>query len=610
MRRLLFVALAAGLVTASCSSRSEGLIPPGTTADSVTAPASGTSAVTPIAAVPAGFAATATRAIRVAHANDLGNVARSQSVTVRLVLALRNVDQLHALIAAHRTVSRAAFVSQFAPQRSDVENVTSFLHSQGFTQIVAEPNNLVVSATTTALKAQTAFHTQLHAFDQNGRSVYANVTPAFVPKALENHVVAVLGLNDLQAFVVRPPYHRVATIRPMVAKPQATASPSPCSLYGLEIIGLPSPAPEPAPQVGCLRNYYPADYWRAYDVGSVATARSINVAIVVEGNVSQSVSDLRVNEQHDGLAQVPVVVKQVGLASSDTSGDDEWTLDMTASSGMAGAVKSIYLYDTTSLTDSDLTLAYSKWVSDDVAPVGNSSFGGCEAFSYLDGSMVAIDELLNEAAAQGQTMFASSGDTGSFCEVGAGENGVPAGAPMVEYPAASPYAVGVGGTTLVTMSDGSYQGETPWYSGGGGLSQFEYSPTWQSGVQPEGGSMRGVPDIAMDGDLQTGMNLYLSDQGGWTVIGGTSLASPLAAGAWARMLQAHGKSLGFAAPSLYGNYAKATAGTASVGPPPTRPYGGFHDILAGANGTYTALPGYDYTTGLGSIDVTQLGEQL
>jgi pseudomonalisin len=496
MRRLVFVALAAGLVTASCSSRSEGLIPPDAMGTDAGA---GAPAMTPVATAPAGFAVTATRGMRIANASDLGNVSVSQPVTVRVVLALRNTGQLHALIAAHRTVSRDAFVAQFAPQRSDVEKVTSFLRAQGFTQIVAEPNNLVVSANATASKAQAAFHTRLHSFNQHGRSVYANVTPAFVPKALENHVVAVLGLNDLQAFAVRPPSRRVASVRPAAAKPQATASPSPCSLYGLEIVGLPSPEPEPVPQAGCLRNYYPADYWRAYDVGSVTTARSISVGIVVEGSVSQSVSDLRVNEQHDGLAQVPVVVKQVGIASSDTSGDDEWTLDMTASSGMAGTVKSIYLYDTTSLTDSDITLAYSKWVSDDLAPVGNSSFGGCEAFSYLDGSMVAMDELLNEAAAQGQTMFASSGDTGSFCAVGVGENGVPAGAPMVEYPAASPYAVGVGGTTLVTMSDGSYQGEASWYSGGGGLSQFEYSPSWQSGVQPEGGSMRGVPDIAMDG---------------------------------------------------------------------------------------------------------------
>ncbi len=57
----------------------------------------------------------------------------------------------------------------------------------------------------------------------------------------------------------------------------------------------------------------------------------------------------------------------------------------------------------------------------------------------LDGSLAMIDQILMQGAAQGQTMFASSGDTGSFCSVGT-PNGVPAGVPEVEYPAASPYA--------------------------------------------------------------------------------------------------------------------------------------------------------------------------
>ena len=123
-------------------------------------------------------------------------------------------------------------------------------------------------------------------------------------------------------------------------------------------------------------------------------------------------------------------------------------------------------------------------MSDDIAPIGNSSFGGCEFGPVLDGSLAMIDQILMQGAAQGQTMFASSGDTGSFCSVGT-PNGVPAGVPEVEYPAASPYAVAVGGTTLVTHGDGSYQGEVTWYAGGGGVSSFETAPAWESGVQPD-----------------------------------------------------------------------------------------------------------------------------
>ncbi len=333
---------------------------------------------------------------------------------------------------------------------------------------------------------------------------------------------------------------------------------------------------------------------------------------MAEGNVAGSIADFRVNEQGDGLEQVPVVVKQVGVPSSDTLGADEWTLDMTASTGMARKVNTLYVYDTTSLTDSDIALEYNRWVTDDLAPIGNSSFGGCEFSPYLDGSMLLDDEILLEGAAQGQTMFASSGDTGSFCSVGT-PNGVPAGVPLVEYPAASPYVVGVGGTTLDTKLDGSYQGEAAWYAGGGGLSQFEYSPAWQNGVQPQSGNpagvtIRGVPDIAMDADLQTGMILYTTGTG-WTTIGGTSLASPLAAGVWARVLRSHAD-LGYASPALYDTYVTHTSGGTSTAFPATAKHGPYNDVILGANGAYTAKPGYDYTTGIGTLDVLHLNNHI
>jgi subtilase family serine protease len=222
--------------------------------------------------------------------------------------------------------------------------------------------------------------------------------------------------------------------------------------------------------------------------------------------------------------------------------------------------------------------------------------------------MLVDDMIFLQGAAQGMTLFASSGDTGSFCSVGT-PNGVPAGVPMVEYPAASPYVVAVGGTTLITKQDGSYQGEVPWYAGGGGLSQLENAPYWELSVQTGNttgqASFRGVPDIAMDGDLQTGMIIYLSDAPGWTVIGGTSLSSPLAVGAYARLLNAR-PLLQYAPPQLYRAYAISAAGAQTNGPPPTVPHGPYHDIIVGGNGLYTALPGFDYTTGMGTLDVATM----
>jgi pseudomonalisin len=607
MKRLAAVALAVGVVTASCSGHSGGsALPPAGAGSPSSSHGTKSTRVMGVATAPAGWATTATQTLSLANATDLGALSPTQTLTIRVGLQLHNVDQLKSLVASGQTISPSQFSATYAPTASDVQAVTSYLESQGFTSVTTEPNNLIVSAAGTTAQVQKAFDTTLHSFSQTGANVYANTAPAYVPVSLGNIVVAVMGLNDVQTFKATP--HKGGTVAQPTPQPTPTAQPeTPCDISNLEIIGLPSPEPEPSPVAsgaGCLRNYTPADFWRGYDAMNVAAATNVAIAIMAEGNVSQAVSDVRTNETADGLTQVPIVVKQVGLASTDTSGDDEWDLDMTASSGMARAVKTIYIYATTSMTDSDIALEYNHWVTDDLAKIGNSSFGGCEYGPYLDGSMLVDDEILLQGAAQGQTMFASSGDSGSFCSVGA-PNGVPAGAPLVEYPAASPYVASVGGTTFVTQTDGSYQGEATWYSGGGGVSQFEYSPYWQQGVQPVNSTgavtFRGVPDIAMDGDLQTGMILYVSGTG-WTTIGGTSLSSPLAAGVWARILQSH-PTFGFASPLLYKMYTDNSPGATTTVLPPTRPYGGFHDILVGSDGLYSAAPGYDYTTGLGSFDV-------
>jgi subtilase family serine protease len=227
--------------------------------------------------------------------------------------------------------------------------------------------------------------------------------------------------------------------------------------------------------------------------------------------------------------------------------------------------------------------------------------------------MLVGDMILVEAAAQGQTLFASTGDTGGYCgAAGVPPNGGVGGVPMVEYPAASPYAVAVGGTDLFSNVDGTYLGEDAWQSGGGGVSQFEYSPYWQQGIQPVGTtpagySFRGLPDVAYDAGLETG---GLTWNGGAEFInGGTSLASPMAAGVYARMQSAHGNALGFAPVLLYKIYGRSTPQQIN-GPPETQLYGPFHDVLSGTNGLYTALPKYDYTTGMGSFDIAKLAAAI
>jgi pseudomonalisin len=545
---------------------------------SILATAAAFAAVQPAAA--AGWTKTATSAIPLIKATDLGQLADKTPVRIAVALKLPDVAALRRLVeeqntpgtAQYRTVlTPSQFNARYAPSTGAVGAVTKYLTSAGFTKIAVEPNHLFVTAQGTAAQVAAAFNTKLERFSQHGRAVFVNTKPAQVPAALNGIVLSVLGLNNVQA-----------NLHPKAVTPCDISSPT------------------------CIRlTYDPATYWQAYDVGTVPAASRTAIAVMAEGNVSGVITDLRKAETVNKLPAVPVTVVQVGLASPDISGLDEWDLDTQYSTGMAGTAKRLYIYATTSLTDQDTALEFNKWVTQDVAQVANASFSICEFFSYLDGSMVASDQVFLQGAAQGQTLFSSTGDTGSFCSVGT-PNGVPAGVPFVGYPAASPYVVGVGGTTLLTNADGSYSGEITWYAGGGGLSQFEYSPYWQQNVVPTSTSgapvtAKALPDVSMDADPNTGAIVYVN--GASEIVGGTSLSSPLAVGVWARLQSSHSNKLGFASPKLYAGYPAFVGVPTKVPSGTTSAVDGFHDILTGANGLYTALPNYDFTTGLGTFDV-------
>ncbi len=605
MRRLTVLAAIVGVLGASCSGHGGGALPPAGVSAGSPASALGTHRTRAKAALaaPPGWAATGTSAMALANATDLGPLAGSKVVNVTLGLQLRNVEAVESAIAAGQTMSRDAFVSQYAPSADQVSAAVSYLQAQGFANVTAAPNNLLVSASAPAAVVQKAFNTTLHGFTLDGGTYFANTQPAFVPTALSGNVVAVLGLTNVPGLHAGPTAKPVSGIVPGSFATDGTPSPTPC----LENVNQTAPVPV------CPRFYDPATYSIAYDAGSTPPASNTEIAIFTEGDVSGAVSDFRYNESQFGLPQVPVNLIHVEPQSTDTSGNDEWTLDMTYSQGTAYKPKRLDLYNVATLSFSDLTTGLNRWASDDIAPVMNASIGGCEAFPYESGDMLVGDMILVEAAAQGQTLFASTGDTGAYCGVdGVPPNGGVGGVPMVEYPASSPYAVAVGGTDLFTNVDGTYLGEQAWQSGGGGLSQFEYSPAWESptqpvGTTPAGLSFRGLPDVATDAALETGALLYLS--GTENEIGGTSLASPLQAGIYARMQSAHANRLGFAPIAYYGLYGSSTAQQLN-GPPETELIGPFHDVLQGTNGLYTALPKYDYTTGMGTFDIARLSAAL
>jgi subtilase family serine protease len=372
----------------------------------------------------------------------------------------RMITQGDPLYGTSLTLSQ--FVAQFAPTTAQVQAVESYLSSYGFTNIAVDDNQLLIQADAPAADVQAAFNTALANFSVNGTTVFANTLDAQVPQSLAGTVLAVLGLNNI------------------VALHSDIRFTDPCT---------PPACPVPAP---FNDTFTPQQYQIAYDAaypGTTPTATSLTqkvapasntaIGIIAEGNLTQVVKDLRIYESTYKLPQVPVTVVNAGIASPDTSGAGEWDLDSQTSTGIAQQVKALYFYVATSLTDSDIALAISKAVSQNKVKAFNMSFGECEFFPYLDGAMLVDDEVFGEAALQGITPFASSDDNGSACPV-LPTNGVPlSGPPTVSYPASSPYVTAVGGTDLFVNSNYTYDYETAWNAGGGGVSGFETSPFWQ-----------------------------------------------------------------------------------------------------------------------------------
>jgi subtilase family serine protease len=195
------------------------------------------------------------------------------------------------------------------------------------------------------------------------------------------------------------------------------------------------------------------------------------------------------------------------------------------------------------------------------------SWGGSESSSES-----SHDSHFNKP---GVTFTASSGDSGTG----------------TEYPAASPYVVGVGGTTLAL--NGS---ETAWSGSSGGISAAESEPGYQSNYPiPSIGGMRGVPDVSYDADPNTGFPVYDSTRyngsAGWFQVGGTSAGAPQWAALVALSNQGRKTALAGTAGPMY------SAAQASYS-------GNYRDIKSGTNGTCgpvcTATNGYDFVTGLGS----------
>jgi pseudomonalisin len=489
--------------------------------------------------------------ILVSGGTDLGALpARSLQVTV--ALSPRNKAALDRLVRTHQTISSASFNSTYAPAQSTVNAVRSWAAARGLSVSSVSANRTLVRLSGSSTAFGRALRITFERYQQpNGSTYFTPKGTATLPSSFRRQVAGVLGLSSIGTTSLLP--------KRTTANSTAAAG------------GVNYPA-----------DYGPQDFWTLYNAPSTATGAGQQVAVIAEGDLTIPKQDLVTFEDQFGLPHVPVTQTTVGTPSSDTAGNDEWDLDTQYSTGFAPDVTGLHLYVGASLSNDDILATINRWVTDNSNKQASFSAGECELLAQVSGFQTPLDNALEQAAAQGQTLFTSSGDTGSFCPAVIGVNGVPAGLPGTNYPAASPFAMGVGGTTVL----GPGPNEIAWYAGGGGITFFEDVPAYQSAA---GGSFtgidRGVPDVSLDADPNSGYRVIVG--GSEEIIGGTSASAPAWQGIWARAQGAHGGSLGFAGPVIY-NTVPATA---------------FNDITVGTIGFYVATPGWDYATGRGTPDI-------
>jgi kumamolisin len=384
-----------------------------------------------------------------------------------------------------------------------------------------------------------------------------------LPQSLVAHVEAVLGLDN------RPqakPHFRVLDGALSGAHPMAAgAAPS---------------------------SYTPPQVAQAYQFPANASGAGQTIGIIELGGGYQP-ADITAYFKTIGVAAPKVTAVLVdggkNAPSNAQSADGEVMLDIEVAASVApGANIAVYFAPN---TDQGFIDAISTAVHDTTnkPSVISISWGGPES-SWTQQSLTALDQACQSAAALGITITVASGDNGSG-------DGVTDGANHVDFPASSPHVLACGGTKLVA-SGSTISSETVWNeeasnegATGGGVSTVFPLPTWQANSNvPLAGSFagRGVPDVAGDADPSTGYTVRVDGQ--TLVIGGTSAVAPLWAGLIALSNAQNKITAGFLQPTIYA--AKAAAA--------------FRDITSGNNGAFTAGPGWDACTGLGSPTGTAL----
>ncbi len=439
------------------------------------------------------------------------------------------------------------FAERFGPSEGDYQAVSNFAMAHGLTVTGTHGNRTLLDVKGTVEEIERAFHVRMGVYQHpsEARTFYAPDADPAVDLA-----VPILAVNGLDNFVLARPMNLKLAFDSTNATPYVTGS-------------------------GPWGYFLGNDLRAAYAPGVALNGAGQTVGLFeLDGYYASDIAE------YESLAKLPnVTLTNVLLDDfTGTPGQDniEVALDIDMAISMAPGLSEVIVYE--GLTPDDVL---NRMATDNRASQLSCSWGFGPQTDALR------EQIFEQFAAQGQTMFQASGDSGAY-----------AGA---VYPPSDDTNLTVVGGTLLTTSGpgGSWSAETAWSGSGGGMSESIPIPDWQEGVATAANqgstAYRNIPDVAALADVTIWLVAFDGQQG---AIGGTSAATPLWAGFAAlanEQAAAQGKGpIGFLNPTLYAIGRSAGYGSA------------LHDITAGNNTNsssptnFFAVPGYDLCTGWGT----------
>jgi kumamolisin len=490
----------------------------------------------------------------------VGDVPKDEVMEISVILKPK--APIDASQAGGKVITRAEFAARYGADAGAIEQVKAFAKEFNLTVTEVAPERRTVKLEGTAADMSKAFDVPFERYQIEGTHYRARTGAVHVPPEMAGSIEAVLGLDN----------------RPHV-KPHFRAH------------GSHTPHPSAAKAV----SYTPLQVARLYQFPTDVDGTGQTIGILELGGGYRP-ADLQAYFSSIGVKEPTVISVSVdkgkNAPTNANSADGEVLLDIEVAGAVAPGARIVVYFAPNTTNGFQDALSTAIHDATNKPSVVSISWGGPES-SWTTQAMTALDAAAQDAAPLGVSICVAAGDSGS-------SDGVTDGKNHVDFPASSPHVAACGGTDL-QGANGTISGETVWNDGaqggatGGGFSVQFPLPSWQAsaGVKPPSAGGRGVPDVAGDADPESGYQVLVDGKS--MVIGGTSAVAPLWSGLIALLNQKLGKPLGFLLPVLYGLGSSTKA---------------FHDITQGSNGAYSAGPGWDACTGLGTPNGTSLYDAL